>query len=503
MMDYFAYLIANKATAAKTVKIRKTYINEDPSQEETAPCPSCMERNQSSSVRYMYVNLQEAIYKCESPSCMYPFQNFKFKNYTDNTVYSYTSAEETLSATPEALVDFGQSFTNVAPSSPGRCKTEDAAPGSAMNDSATIDFSFSFFSPDRSPKNNSISKIGHNTSLNIFGSPSLSYKNLVQEFDTGFIDDILQDLNQSTPQEQPKPVLVSPVRSVVESKAGTAGRQLKRCLQMLEDNTASSNEATFKVPPLPGTEVSSPPKIKPKKHSPLRRSKHNKRTYISSGSLSLEKMAKKRSLKPLEFIETVNSLQPKKATPAESNLPGVKPLKNRRVENMLNFIERSLKNRQPKPLETVPPSPPKQSAAKRSPGSHRKSNKHYKRMSLSAAVLHDSQFEYSTSESEQEDVPPPPPPSKIRIPSPLKLEDFNGDTSLESFASSPEHSSQSSLPSFEDLLSHIHPDAEPKRSIISPVGFRSAGCSPTREPQWAQTPPRRIHSMESLCGLLE
>lgn len=32
MMDYFAYLIANKATAAKTVKIRKTYINEDPSQ---------------------------------------------------------------------------------------------------------------------------------------------------------------------------------------------------------------------------------------------------------------------------------------------------------------------------------------------------------------------------------------------------------------------------------------------------------------------------------------
>lgn len=43
----------------------------------------------------MYLNFEEAVYKCSSPSCMFPYQNFKFKNYTDKTVYRYkiTSSE--------------------------------------------------------------------------------------------------------------------------------------------------------------------------------------------------------------------------------------------------------------------------------------------------------------------------------------------------------------------------------------------------------------------------
>lgn len=489
MMDYFAYLIANKTSAARTVKIRKIYINEDPTQEDTEPCPNCLARSQSSNVRYMYVNLQEAIYKCEAPNCMYPFQNFKFKNYTDNTVYVYTSAEET----PPALEDFvGQSFPNNALSPvkhpPGQLPS--------MNESSLIDFGFNFFSPERSSSNSnraSEESPAKNASLNIFDSPSLSYKNLVQDFDTGFIDDILQDLNQSSTEKTSKPVLASPVR-VVESKS-KPGRQLKRCLQMFKE-TAVPSDVTFKVPPLPGAEIPSPPKIKPKKHSPLRRSKHARRTHLTSGGSSSEKVPKKRNLKPLEFIESINSMHPKAVASPE---PEVKPSCNRRVENMLNFIERSMKNRQPKPLPATTPrpaSPPKHSA-KRPIESHRSYRKTHRYMSLSEAVLNDHRFEYSTSESEQEDAPE-------TVPSPVKSD---GDASSESVTSQedpPTIPDQSSLPSFENLLMHIHP-GEPKmqHQNFPPVGFRSAGSSPTRVPQWAQTPPRRIHSMESLCDLLE
>lgn len=37
----------------------------------------------------MYISLEEAIYKCSGRSCMFPYRNFKFKNYTDKTVYRY------------------------------------------------------------------------------------------------------------------------------------------------------------------------------------------------------------------------------------------------------------------------------------------------------------------------------------------------------------------------------------------------------------------------------
>lgn len=57
-------------------------------------CPGCSERNRKSGFRYFFVNEHEAIYKCESSDCLFPFREFIFKNFTDNTVYRYQNASQ-------------------------------------------------------------------------------------------------------------------------------------------------------------------------------------------------------------------------------------------------------------------------------------------------------------------------------------------------------------------------------------------------------------------------
>ncbi|XP_055694696.1 uncharacterized protein LOC129796634 [Lutzomyia longipalpis] len=52
-------------------------------------CPKCGESNEISKVRYMFVNEEEAVLKCESSDCLYPFREFIFKNFSDGTVYRY------------------------------------------------------------------------------------------------------------------------------------------------------------------------------------------------------------------------------------------------------------------------------------------------------------------------------------------------------------------------------------------------------------------------------
>lgn len=37
----------------------------------------------------MHVNIDEAVYKCESSACLFPFHNFKYKNFTDRTIFRY------------------------------------------------------------------------------------------------------------------------------------------------------------------------------------------------------------------------------------------------------------------------------------------------------------------------------------------------------------------------------------------------------------------------------
>lgn len=48
-----------------------------------------MESGQQRYLKYIYVNMDEAVYKCESTACLYPFRNFKYKNYVDRTIFRY------------------------------------------------------------------------------------------------------------------------------------------------------------------------------------------------------------------------------------------------------------------------------------------------------------------------------------------------------------------------------------------------------------------------------
>lgn len=45
-------------------------------------------------MRFFYLNLEEAIYKCANGQCFYPFEQFRFKNVKDNTVYFYEEVED-------------------------------------------------------------------------------------------------------------------------------------------------------------------------------------------------------------------------------------------------------------------------------------------------------------------------------------------------------------------------------------------------------------------------
>ncbi|XP_055537675.1 uncharacterized protein LOC129725647 isoform X2 [Wyeomyia smithii] len=474
-MDLFASLIANKCSAPKTLKVRKVY-------EKSESCPKCWSQNRQSSVRYMYINMQEAIYKCEAAGCMYPFRDFKYKNYVEQTVYYYQAADEEIS-----IPDFSSLAVNEAttPKDVDQAKT-----------SQTGDFKLTFESPERFSSQNAFTPFTSTpgqSDLNIFDSPSLSYKNLAEGFDTGFIDDILNDLGEPSPEK--KQINTLPLEPVTHLEVNKTKRQLKRCLQMFQEDKAGiakPDNELFKVPPLPGSENANSHKVKVKKVSPSKRHKSNRRTNYSTFPTA-ERLLKKNRMQPLQFLETLNSIRTNSEgsqqmdNQSSTQLPANKKLgNNQKVARMLDFIERSMKNRAPIVEPVIINST--DLVLKRVKRKSRK-KKELKRRSLSQAVLQDSQFEYSSSE-----------------------EDHSSSSAVSSDNDSTQCSDEEPfLPSFRELVHSIHPCQSTAGTgaggkmitASSTTGFRSAGCSPTRIDPWEATPPRRIQSMESLSSLLE
>lgn len=74
-------------------------------------CPHCHSIGQRSMLRFFFVNFDEAIYKCSNGSCMYPFENYKFKNVKDNTLYMYEPIEVDLQPITTATISAGPSST--------------------------------------------------------------------------------------------------------------------------------------------------------------------------------------------------------------------------------------------------------------------------------------------------------------------------------------------------------------------------------------------------------
>lgn len=57
--------------------------------QNTEQCPYCQGKGETHFLRYFYVSLEEAIYKCANSRCLFPFDHFKFKNLKDKTTYYY------------------------------------------------------------------------------------------------------------------------------------------------------------------------------------------------------------------------------------------------------------------------------------------------------------------------------------------------------------------------------------------------------------------------------
>lgn len=94
------------------VRYCKVFVDEDPNKPETdQPCPDCKRRNVDSKLRYMYINIDLAVYKC--PNCMYPHRDYKYKNYHDRTVYQLKILEATKcerDSTAAAADEFSSEF---------------------------------------------------------------------------------------------------------------------------------------------------------------------------------------------------------------------------------------------------------------------------------------------------------------------------------------------------------------------------------------------------------
>ncbi|XP_055705817.1 uncharacterized protein LOC129803355 [Phlebotomus papatasi] len=96
-------------------QLEKIFLDDDIEVTSLYPsmCPDCSERNKKSGFRYFFVNEHEAVYKCESSDCLFPFREFIFKNFTDNTVYRYQKVSQGDFNTPIELpgLNFPDNFT--------------------------------------------------------------------------------------------------------------------------------------------------------------------------------------------------------------------------------------------------------------------------------------------------------------------------------------------------------------------------------------------------------
>lgn len=94
------------------VTYRKVFIDEDPNQPEVQePCPDCRNGGLENMMEYMFINIDLAIYKCVS--CMYPHQDFKYKNYKDQTVYRLEILEVFNELPPVPTDEFTSEFSSL------------------------------------------------------------------------------------------------------------------------------------------------------------------------------------------------------------------------------------------------------------------------------------------------------------------------------------------------------------------------------------------------------
>uniref|UniRef100_A0A182W869 Uncharacterized protein n=1 Tax=Anopheles minimus TaxID=112268 RepID=A0A182W869_9DIPT len=353
--------------------VRKIYIDEDPAKEPVVPCPRCSDRNQQNMVRYLFINLSEAIYKCEAYDCMYPYRNFKFKNFEESTVYRYEQ---------QSQHEFDADYTCGFPNS------------SCSNFENTIDHIDSVdFNMDFLPCEDEANAIEQPAAIEPFSQAALC--NIPStNFDTGFIDEILEDLfpdstkPTSNVKQEAEGASVKRTTTVTDhspyrpaSAQFSSGRKLERCLKVFEKSSKASEDDVFKKPKAPESdklvvEHITPTKLRIKRvklaknkvHSTDGR-KRRERTAKpfpldmgSDGKLELKQaraLVKNKKLKPLDLVCKLNTITQQitsASSPVSCQQMGRRSPSCAKVQKMLNFIQRSMKTSdgtEHRPAETI------------------------------------------------------------------------------------------------------------------------------------------------------
>ncbi|XP_052891178.1 uncharacterized protein LOC128299300 [Anopheles moucheti] len=342
--------------------VRKIYIDEDPAKEQVVPCPRCSNRNQQNMVRYLFVNLREAIYKCEAYDCMYPFRNFKFKNFEECTVYRYEL---------QSQHDFASDYVNNLPNS---CNTFD----NTIEHIGAIDFNMDFLSCE------GVADVNQQPATTQTVSHATHYSNSSTNFDTGFIDEILEDLfpTSSNPMSDMKKEQEAEAVSVDGTSTSmthvnssyspitqcSSVRKLEKCLKVFEKPQKINEDDVFKKPKAPKNvnlvvEHITPTKLRIKRVALAKSKLHtmgsSKRSdrpaqpfpldIVSNGTLELKHaraLVKRKKLKPLDLLCKLKTLT--EQIPSDSSPVLCQPIRRKspssaKVQKMLNFIQRSMK----------------------------------------------------------------------------------------------------------------------------------------------------------------
>lgn len=248
-----------------------------------------MELGKVFNLRYMYLNLEEAVYKCSSPDCMFPYRNFKFKNYADKTVYRYKIvSSEDVEAQSGSLQC---SWIDSLPISPVKV----AQPVPVTETNPTQAFSNAMDQLQTELNDILSSHCNDFETLESDSSPSRSIK-----IEKGSVH------VPKSPIKSEKPRKLSKCYDFIRQKSGG--------LDPPTDTQGQSN--SFKIPIQPGTDAFNAYKVNlqsPKKHRSGRSSKrHFKYLPVSHKSLKLkepkmEKINEEDRSQALSFLNHVES----------------------------------------------------------------------------------------------------------------------------------------------------------------------------------------------------
>jgi hypothetical protein len=288
-------------------------------------CPVCWTNNNIDLVtssmhvklRYLYISLDEAIYKCPTPNCFYPFRNFIFKNFKTQRTFFYEPLPEDMSSSKtedvELINSFDFSFFNEpldVQLSPVKAitQTEKASPVKPETECDVDEEDYLF-------EDESFTHIMEHVEKSILGEQSydLNFTEIIQDICTN--NEVVLPENQALAKALPDIEVKQPITSnkiVHKLDLGLIEKRLREKLNAR--NGKKSNITATSYFSNPGTSGDSDNRTFKKPKSPTKCSRKSKNKH----KLDVSKVHRKRSmndellhiyeLEPTDFVDSLKSL---------------------------------------------------------------------------------------------------------------------------------------------------------------------------------------------------